>query len=798
MTGRAKMKQKKIDLSRIMRHVALVLAMMCFAANADTFYSVADATLNIAVPAGETNEVDAAQLSGLLDNTITDVRKSGEGCLVMNTDITAYAGNIHVDEGTWRVMDSNGLGKLSNSAMATDVGIVYVADGATLESCCSASPVYFGKQIHIAGYGVNGCGALLTNGKNNYGSSTWGSNLVLDGDAYASALTTHFWYMNRSPTYLTFNGHRLTVNGNIVVLSGVKTVDTGTIALTNKTVLSFQNENTFSQIDGDVGKIIVPEGCKLMGNRWRGRYEWELGWDSSVFNTPNVLYPFGDFVVTNKAAWHGPINLKKDMRISIPEGGGFSLMGPISGAYGIWFSNVSKDVVPTNNVYIGNSANSFSGTLRAEEVVLNILANGAVPSDCSGICVTNTSIRLSDTTYLLPSLDFACVPTCQIYGGYGKFASVAKRGKGTLDYVSAVGADVLDIHDGYVNLPGYSKYLPWKAGLVECVAYTNDSDVAYNYVKNGTPLPPVAIQLEPKAMYRDKSYPIRQRPAWDTKNEVTRHSIAYSGYIWNRTGKDVEWTFAGDVTTHLSLFIDGKRVLYVTNTREAGKATLTLSPGPHSIYIGNSAKIGDGGINASAENMVWNDAGIRYDPLGRNSDHMDDYIKLQDPGDGSLLTWGLPNVNETHPVTGAMTTPLSFGRLKFHLGADGQSSGVLDLDGGSLTVDAVEGFPRVANAETFTISSRWELDGNDIAAKGKSIGVPIRFGDDAELIINDFDDTLKRIRNVDSFVLAEAASPIPGSLSVKDSSVSAWWTVAIEEEKVVLNRRKHGLTVHVR
>ena len=153
-------------------------------------YEIVDGVLKITVPEGKTNDVASTELSPLLDNTVKSVEKYGRGSIVMNMDLTAYTGDIHIKEGTWRVVDSKGLGKLSGTSKADNVGKVYVSDGATLEAKCAEVPKYQGKQIHVSGYGVDGNGALLVSGDiESYGGATWGSNLILEGDTYANSIT---------------------------------------------------------------------------------------------------------------------------------------------------------------------------------------------------------------------------------------------------------------------------------------------------------------------------------------------------------------------------------------------------------------------------------------------------------------------------------------------------------------------------------------------------------------------------------------------------------------------------------
>ena len=177
---------------RIAVAVCAAMTVCGFRGMAQTSYDPDGTTLKITVPAGETNSIESAKIT----SEITEIRKLGLGGLIIDADLTGYTGDIRVEAGTWRVIDSKGLGKLSKTALADDVGKVYVSDGATLEAKCAEAPKYFGKQIHVSGYGVNRLGALLVSGTANCSGSTWGSNLILEGDTYANSITTAIWYYN--------------------------------------------------------------------------------------------------------------------------------------------------------------------------------------------------------------------------------------------------------------------------------------------------------------------------------------------------------------------------------------------------------------------------------------------------------------------------------------------------------------------------------------------------------------------------------------------------------------------------
>ncbi|HOM58601.1 MAG TPA: autotransporter-associated beta strand repeat-containing protein, partial [Kiritimatiellia bacterium] len=117
------------------------------------------------------------------------------------------------------------------------------------------------------------------------------------------------------------------------------------------------------------------------------------------------------------------------------------------------------------------------------------------------------------------------------------------------------------------------------------------------------------------------------------------HTWIYTGYLWNRSETDVTWTWRFTFDDNVRLMIDGTVVKDVTLGQGVVYQNHTLTPGPHTIEI----RFGDGTGDVGPASGL---GGLTYDPLGRGSTDVNNYILLQDPGDGSLLTTHADYVTE--------------------------------------------------------------------------------------------------------------------------------------------------------
>ena len=109
------------------------------------------------------------------------------------------------------------------------------------------------------------------------------------------------------------------------------------------------------------------------------------------------------------------------------------------------------------------------------------------------------------------------------------------------------------------------------------------------------------------------------------------HTWIYTGILWNRASTNVTWTWRFTFDDNVMLTIDSNVVKNVALGQGVVYQNQTLTPGPHTIEV----RFGDG---TSDVGPADGRGGLTYDPQARGSTDPNDYILLQDPGNGSLLS----------------------------------------------------------------------------------------------------------------------------------------------------------------
>ena len=127
-------------------------------------------------------------------------------------------------------------------------------------------------------------------------------------------------------------------------------------------------------------------------------------------------------------------------------------------------------------------------------------------------------------------------------------------------------------------------------------------------------------------------------------------NCSYDGYIWNRSDDNVTWTFAEHFDDYVLLKIDDTTVLEDINAASSPwtrptLGTIVLTPGPHRFHLVVNQGGGTSGpcVNTAwyswwTRNMDENDWALGVDFNGNNAEEYTNFVKLVDPGDGSLFT----------------------------------------------------------------------------------------------------------------------------------------------------------------
>ena len=769
---------------------------------ANTGYSVADRVLTINVPFGETNSVAASEISCANNNVVTNIVKTGLGAIVMDQKLDGYLGDINIRQGMWVIAATNALGKLSSNRDCSGVGAVFVTDGGSLAIGANDKNISnVGKKICISGSGVDGEGALtVVPGAGAYDKGVFGRNVELAGDAVIGQCAKADVYFTQAYTEFHLNGHKLTFrypHKNSYVLGGStqsEVIAPGEIELTGKSKIIFQGRTVMA---GGEGKLTFKDTANFSSSGMRGRYEWPMEWNSD--EAVQMLQQTTGDIATNRNTWHGPVRLEKNMKVNVSKSGTFGLFGPVSGPGGLdmFYSETSKSAIPTNFVNLSNPGSSFSGGVRISDLILNVMARDAIPQNGGALVLTNSVLNFDcDKNYALPSgvihvKDGSAMP---VNGGSGKWKTLVKTGAGTVQYNSAVGAEVLEIKDGTfaVNGPGLRGF----AGLIEGVEYFEVNGDAFYASQDNNLVWTNRIVTAPHVAYSNKTYWTHLRPSSDTEAQILKSSTTvYHGYMWNREPTNVNWTFCCSVGTVSHFHLDDKLIITDGNYQIAQLATVeNVTPGWHKFRFGSYAQFGSGGPGSSMTNYVdWKGLGFRWDPLGRNSPDVGNFVELKDPGDGSLFTWAVPGDDVFYPGTDESNKigylP-RFDTVKF------ANSGLLELNVDSLSVATAEGFPRVGGTGILTVEGKWILDAADVVAGMKTTGAKIVFGADAELEVEN-PMAAKGVSGAREWTVLESPSGIGGSISVKDQEVARRWTVSVDGNSVKLKYRPIGLVMVV-
>ena len=249
----------------------------------------------------------------------------------------------------------------------------------------------------------------------------------------------------------------------------------------------------------------------------------------------------------------------------------------------------------------------------------------------------------------------------------------------------------------------------------------------------------------------------------------------YSGYIWNRSDADVTWTFAEYFDDNVYLTIDGQVILNNTAWDAASRANVTLTPGAHKFDLHLYQGTGGSGTSGSGNAAWWTDksAGMLIDFSGRNEDVFSNYVKLADPGDGSLFT--TTAVEAGTPALAANTT-LAI-----------QDGGALDLAGSAVTFNEMLSAGGEVENGVLGIDSLWTVDCADLVA-GKTVAITGKLDLSSGPVFALVGDT-SLLQSGSRYVIATTTDGITGDFSEVTGLPSNPWSVTVTDMNVILSYR---------
>lgn len=780
------MVKRAMRVSLYLPSFAAFLAAGTAAAETGYSYSEEDRTLTVTIDENVTNTFDFAGYgSYLTDNQVTNFIKNGKGGLVCNSDLGAYLGDITVEAGTYTFTTNRALGKLSGENVC---GSVYVKDGATLDSrpattMSAAIWGWFNKRICFEGDGVDGVGALIHTGEIAINRMVFSSNLVMTADAKIANRGRAVMYMSggSTPMWLDMGGHKLTFEGELQIVWGCWNIVNPGEIVSDVQALTIQNGNTHLG-GGPDNTLTIKNGRSLNFNMTSGSpIAWTL--DASELARIHIADGGGSKNKTTVSYWSGPVLLGDNVpEVNLVKGYWFSLHGPVSGNGGLYASSYENYHGQLNLL---SPDNTFSGGVGLLRATLALWSDGALPADGGAVSMTNSAVMLMgiDDIYSLP--DLKVHRKGSVAGGQGVWRSVTKTGAGELEWCSNTASDTLDVKEGTVRFRPSRKDL---AGLIESerTSYADNTEMKKYWDTVFTN----KVTLSPEAYY-DRYHHLWTDPVPDSTKP--RFMIAYSGYIWNNEATNVTWSFAGAAGVHLQVRVDVTNSFYYIGGISANKGTtymFTMSdvaPGPHRIDIRGyqidpctSAQFPTGNLSLTTngnDKLEWKDGNfaVGFDPLGRDSRKQSDYIKLIDPGDGSLLTWALPGDIESGvtPIPGkdrnAVYGIAQFANVKFAAGTGMES----EVD--TISLPGIEGLPTVAGAtnlltitESWTIPAAGFFGGTVLTTSGR-----LALGAGATVSIED-DDRVGRTSGESVFTVATAEGGIEWPTDVSVSGSPEW------------------------
>ena len=381
--------------------------------------------------------------------------KTGGGILELNEALSNnWAGANHVMEGTLLVRCNGALGKVvATGSRAGDADATFVHSGATIymfnvENEQRAEK----KKIVFEGTGVDGRGAMLVNaGNGNSTSWTLGTDPTLLGDAKFRLLRSGILVnLTFNPSMeLCLNGHTATIvgeaaNAGSVFMHNNSTVAAGHIVMDNASYVLYGTMPTFL---GDEQNTLTLRNGSRLGFRAKfggSKTVWTLvvADNARAYSDPNNAADYDPDDETGRT-WVGPVVLNGNLRIDNrgEEPGKwnyrtrFGFTGYVSGPGGFFVNSATGD--NRVDLHLACETNAFRGAIGVDKGLLSLHANGALPVDCAGLYLTNSTLRLlADTAYNLPATVVSGTGTitnassgtsCKVV-----FDSLAKEGSGTL------------------------------------------------------------------------------------------------------------------------------------------------------------------------------------------------------------------------------------------------------------------------------------------------------------------------------------------------------------------------------
>ena len=753
----------------------------------------------ITVPVGETNEFSEAQIAAVNSGDYDVLAKRGGGCLVGTNAISAFPGEIRIEEGAYWVQYNGELGTTDGATVVSNGAAIYVYTPAA--NLAENMLKFEYETFYFAGEGVNGEGAFCNRSPRDQYNFFNFANLFLTGDTlFTSRYRIDVRTSANVPSVWNLGGHKFSYR--CVDVGGVRTFSTtwGVITnmadmVVNHASLDFSDGRWFPEPGHTI--TLTNQAQLKLSFRYPSRFEGPSGvWRSGLNMSGSTIYPepnyrpFSDCRSgTNIFNFAGPIRLSGTVGVAgVGKGTPFTFGGPVSGT--------GKLNVISNRLQFASGNNTYAGQIVVTgNAVTNSgirLYKGANMPPCGGQAITMSNAQLfldENSTFSMGEIDFS--GDGEIVGGLATgtvrsaMSRLVKTGEGTL--VVDASLDVTGetrIEGGTLKL-GVPKIGNPGLGEGSFIDYrSGETPSSYNFYYRQSWGSWNTANLDYCRHWR------REGPAAAFSRAEWRYykHVIYHGWVWNRSQENVHWSIAGSVGQYAHLFIDEVEVVS-PHGQGINNGYVELTPGAHEIVIimyagfmrhDNEDKAFPGPTVGTYSNewWPWRNSGLGYDPQGRvtaaastaaaaKQNVLAYFQPFKDPGDGSLFTIDdktPEQIDQTiyHPV---------FSNLVM------AATSTLDLNSNTnFSVPRLTGVPSVTNG-TLAIKGCWTLPAVDLNA-GKSLVVSdgaLVFGADATVDIDSL-TTLNRRAFKEGVAIATAEKGVSGAPAV-GSSFSRFWSV---------------------
>lgn len=803
--------------------IALTMA-MGIGANAETWVT-GDLTNELQVASGETytlSENDAATLGSKC------LHLTGEGTVIGNATFANFTGNVRISNGIFQYDAHGGLGiegstprELKIDGTGTLCNKVYASNWWSNEGGNPSIPL--NMKVYLEGDGYQSKGAIF----NDANTENIAHNIELTGDTKLASnwKTLQFRYAN-----LKMNGYNITClpnttlglvgNYSIEDPAGDIYLDRGGLYLSDNAYPKHLTESTWYLKDSQIELLsFVGEASgKVTPINFEG--------DSSLKASGGL--PQLDKDKGGRNRLQGDVVLNGDVKLRFEDNTGVALDGVVSGEKGFVWSSGSGYLM------LSNPNNTFQGGVRIAGTQegdtsfkggLALLGNGALPANGGALTLTNAMLILNsytkwDTTnkkidsihrYDLPQI---IVEDGGIISNSNKLSTVSakslvKNGDGTLSLLPRMSFDGLaEVNGGTLKLAEAAKV---NSGLYW---WWQQSDNLIATEEN-------CIGVDDNLTYAYENWPYGGSGA---QNDPSfNQCFVYRGYVQipGEEGTDVKFNFLTSIARTCRITIDDK-IVSSAKDNDSGLAGMvkignwkrfwiapafTMKAGWHKVEIwlanswdstrgpqGQNVEVGtDESGNTIYATWPWN-FGIGVDWEGRCTTNSANYVKLQDPGDGSVFRFTEPKTTQ-----GAIFN----GGIAF---AAGTTLDVNNPSGPAVETSALIGSPTIMNGAVHVAATEWRLRKGDIAPNKPLMvteSAALSFGEaNADVAVNVDADAIAALKEAKIHsikILAwanESVKPANKFLTGDTTRASHWLVKNLDDGVYIVDR--HYLQISIR